>query len=361
MGSHALLFDQDERTARILSLLLADFSVEVTCTSDLAEAQDELRRRKFDAVFADVEREDGRNLLRFVRRSKHNRRSICFAVYEGEAGPRWASQIGAHFHIEKPIVSAKVKKTLKAAHGLLMREQRSQFRHPSSVHASVKTGPSTSFSASMQDLSHGGAMLQTGTLLRKGQPIQLRFVLPDMKVAVEANCRVTWSDVTGRAGVTFQSVSQHAAEALLHWVIQRSVEVEEAKGSGGTQSAERSSPGETKAVEVEVIAMPETRQPVQSRPEGVALKVMSFAESRPIVSHGKCIEVSDRELAAELDEAFGLDDAVLVSLMLPNQKSTTLHAHIRRQQGMRYGLEFVALSEQDRQALTSLCAMTPAE
>jgi c-di-GMP-binding flagellar brake protein YcgR len=370
MGLISLIFSRDERTVRILKLLLADLEIEAEVVADFARAQEDLRRRKFDGIFAECEEEEGATLLRSVKKSKHNKRSIAFALSGTEVKMGAAFEMGAHFVVHKPLVSEKVKRTLKAAHGLMMREQRSQYRHPASTHVSVKSGSNTAFSGSLRDLSQGGALIESVTVLRKGQPIQLRFVLPETEIPIEAVGHVSWSDPMGRAGVEFKTLPDAAQQELTRWVIQRSMEEDPPDEVSVIETA--SAPAQTKitdadeGLELQVeIVEPETedsRLRATLRAQHQApLKVLAFDGGKPVVAHGKCINLSELGMAADLDEDLKLDDAVLVMITLPDSSTMTLHAHIRYQDEKRYGVEFVALSEIDRKLLHAKLSDLPVE
>src|SRR5262245_45443733 len=178
MGLKSLIFSNDERLVRILKIMLTELAIEAEHVTEFERAQNCLLQQKYDGVFSECETEEGANLLCAVRKSKHNTRSIVFALSESTIKMRFAFELGAHFVIHKPLVVEKVKRTLKAAHGLMMREQRAHFRHPTTTQVVVKTPDGPSFSASLRDLSQSGALVESRTTLRRGQQLQLRFQLP---------------------------------------------------------------------------------------------------------------------------------------------------------------------------------------
>src|ERR1700744_1016051 len=119
MVLRCLLFSDDERAVRLLRASLGDLSIEVEHCTKLERAQELLLRQKFDGVVSDCDLSHGPDLLQLVRRSKHNRRSIIFALTNIEIKMSAAFELGAHFVIYKPITSERVKRTLNAAHGLM--------------------------------------------------------------------------------------------------------------------------------------------------------------------------------------------------------------------------------------------------
>src|SRR3954453_9552582 len=125
MGLTSLIFSRDERAVRILGLLLTELDIKVEQVTDLAKAQERLWCQKYDGVFAEIDDEQGAGLLRLVRKSKQNRRSIAFALSGTAVRMNSAFELGAHFVLQKPLQVDKIKRTLKAALGLMMRALRS--------------------------------------------------------------------------------------------------------------------------------------------------------------------------------------------------------------------------------------------
>ena len=115
----SILLSKNDRVARLLTLLLKDFDIQVEVCKDLREAQEKLWESKCDGIFADCEMKEAVELLRSVRTSKHNKRSIAFAIIGPEMSMSAAFQAGAHFVIHKPITVETSKRTLRAAQALV--------------------------------------------------------------------------------------------------------------------------------------------------------------------------------------------------------------------------------------------------
>ncbi len=389
MSLTALICSEDVRVVRILGLLLSELSIQAEHVPDPEKALESLRRRKFDGIFAESEDPAGAEILRSVKRSKHNKRSIVFALSNISLGTGAAFDLGAHLVIQRPIMIERVKRTLKAAHGLMMREQRLHFRHPASSQVTLRTSHGSSFAAKFKDLSQGGALLDVGTVLNKDQQLHLRFTLPETDVVVEVQGRVLWSDWTGQAGIRFESVSEDADARLMQWVIDRSVEAEEprpmkvmaAVAAGGPSPIIEAPPtrvevekeeealtlshefvAENMNFEWEVVEPPDVDGPVEGQLRSVLrrqhhapVKVLAFSEDRPIVAHGSCSNLSCFGLAADLDEELNTEDPVLLQVTLPfGSKPMMLHAQVRHKDGLHYGFEFMAMTERCR-ALLQIC------
>jgi len=378
-----LLYSNDDRAVRLLRLSLDDLSIEVEHTTDLARCKELLLQQKFDGIVADCELADGPELLRSVRYTKHNRRSIVFALTGAEITMRQAFDMGAHFIIYKPLVLERVKRTISAAHGLMMREKRQHFRHPAKATTSLRIGQRPATNITMLDLSQHGALLDIGTVLKKNQQVQVRFTLPDTTYVVEADARVTWSDPSGRAGIHFEFVPEEAQAKLVDWVIERSSEGPLQKPAitpkPVTQPPAELPPAEGPAddlgIEVveqasdavegshEELAEPDSRLRATLRGQHRAsLKVLAFENGVPVIVQGKCQNLSELGLAATVDEALGIGDAVLLQVEMPGGiKPVVLHATVRHHQEGRYGFEFIGLDPALRDLMRESVINLPVE
>jgi len=363
MGLISLVFSRDERAIKILGLLLSELEIKTEHAGTLAQAQECLARQKYDGVFAECETEEGADLLRSVRKSKHNRRSVVFALSESALKMNAAFELGAHFVLQKPLAVEKAKRTLKAAHGLMMREQRLHYRHPTSSKVTLKTASGKTIGAWLKDLSQSGALIDSDMLLRKDQPITLRFTLPETSIVIEVEGKTTWCDPMGRAGVKFEVLSEATQKQLLEWVIARSMEVEKVTDPANKGVSTDTMPVRSTAIddvamvdlEVEVIEPEEEdirlRKTLRGEHHG-PIKLLAFEHGRPVIASGKCANLNESGLAAELEEDLMLDGPVLLQVSLPRSATPlVVHAEFRQKEGRKYGFEFVSLTGPVQQIL----------
>lgn len=365
MSLRCLLFSHDERSVRLLRLSLGDLDVEVEHSTDVDHGQKLLLQSKFDAVVADCDLDTGPALLQTVRRSKHNKRSIIFALAGEQIKMGAAFELGADFVIYKPLSTERVKRTLHAAHGLMMREKRLHFRHPTSTPVTLYGGQRP-LRAELCDLSPHGALVNAGTPMKKDQLVQMTFTLPDTSYAMNMKARVTRSDPLGRTGLRFESMSPETESRLMEWAVERSIETvrpEDAALANASDSVE----SEPIAIaelpsdvdfEVEVIessgdADLEARHRATLRGEHHAnIKVLIFDDGSPIILEAKCRNISELGMAAKIDDDLSIGTAALLQVELPGSpEPIVLHARVRRQEKNLYGFEFVAVEPAAQQLL----------
>ena len=371
MGLTSLIFSRDERAIKILGLLLSELDMKTEHAGTLAQAQECVAQQKYDGVFAECETEDGAQLLRSVRKSKHNRRSIVFALSATELKMNAAFELGAHFVLQKPLAVEKVKRTLKAAHGLMMREQRSHYRHPTSSKVILRTASGKTISGWLKDLSQSGAMIDADLPLRRDQPISLRFTLPETSITLEVEGKTTWSDLTGRTGVRFETLSEATQKQLLQWVIARSMDVENVAApevilpaEDGSKASSDAEDAEMMDLEVEVIE-PEEDLRLRKTLRGehqAPVKLLAFEHGRPVIVSGKSVNLNETGMAVELEEDLILDGPVLLQIGMTRAAGTlVVHAEFRQKEGQKYGFEFVSLTAEAQSKLQQAVKDLPVE
>lgn len=120
MSYLALLFCQDEKTARTITQVLNELEFQVEPSSEAFAAVKKLTTQAFDAVVVDCQSEDNASLLlKAARNSASNQSSLMVALVEGQAGVASAFRIGANLVLTKPIAVEQARSTLRVARGLL--------------------------------------------------------------------------------------------------------------------------------------------------------------------------------------------------------------------------------------------------
>ncbi len=120
MSYLALLFCQDEKTARTITQVLNELEFQVEPSSEAFAAVKKLTTQAFDAVVVDCQSEENASLLlKAARNSASNQASLMVALVEGQAGVAAAFRIGANLVLTKPIAVEQARSTLRVARGLL--------------------------------------------------------------------------------------------------------------------------------------------------------------------------------------------------------------------------------------------------
>jgi CheY-like chemotaxis protein len=361
MALEALVVSQDSRVVRMLKMLLAELAVKVEHSTEDSQAAELVARRKFDAVFVDFALERAAELLSSVRSSPAAKRSLSFAILGEAMTLGSAFDLGANFVMYKPLTVERTKRSLRAAHGLMMRERRKHFRHamPSSVFVDLVN---EGVRAEIEDISAGGMAIRTVQYHRPElkRNLHLRFTLPGMDECVDAHGQVTWADRYGRAGVQFVAFADDSLERLQRWCTQSAAthkreDSAEAKSKG--KSAAAASPQRTETVESHDIRL---RAHPRGRYRGLVVVTVTIRSGNAVVIRGRCEDLSESGVGADLHGELLVGDPVLIELSLPKvSERLKLHAVVRHRRDFHYGFEFVAPSTEDRRIISRLTENLP--
>src|SRR5215469_3558567 len=96
MSYQALLFCPDDKTARVVTQVLAELDFTVEPCNEPFSAVKKLMAQHFDAIVVDCDNEQNAALIfKSARNSGSNQSSLAVAVVEGQAGVAKALRIGA--------------------------------------------------------------------------------------------------------------------------------------------------------------------------------------------------------------------------------------------------------------------------
>lgn len=116
MNLDSLLISQDAALLGVLRPALEKISVNVQVCVGSQPGNNLLAKRKFDAVIIDCDDlENGFDLLRALRQTQSNAKSVSFAVVNGKTTTQEAFQSGANFVLQKPLTPLHASRCFNAA------------------------------------------------------------------------------------------------------------------------------------------------------------------------------------------------------------------------------------------------------
>ena len=222
----ALLLSRDQDVVRTMRRAFETVSVGVNIVTASEQALESIGKQKFDAVLVDIDDvHDGSNVIPRLRAGKSNQRSIVFAITNGITSVKAAFEMGANFVLDKPISLERAARSLRAAHGLILRERRRYFRVPVSLSAEVSFG-NASVQAPVSNISEGGLSLK----LERSAPVHggvtVRLTLPRMSRPLELKGEFVSANRGANVGVKFHNLLPEVKAQLDAWLNQQ---IEEAK------------------------------------------------------------------------------------------------------------------------------------
>lgn len=221
MAIEALLLCHHPEATRVLRRVLDDLNIVVTQADTPESAVTHAMQHKFDAVLVDCDDVNGApDFIRTLRRGTSNRSAILFAITNGKTDVRTAFDLGANFVLEKPISLDRASRSLRAAHGLMVRERRRYLRQPIETNAFVLLPDGTDLKCTALNLSEGGLAVQSPHPLPQGAQVRLTFSVPGGRKPAETRAEVCWAGPQGRAGLRFLYMADDSRQELVRWLNQ---------------------------------------------------------------------------------------------------------------------------------------------
>ena len=222
MPLNALLLTRDPALQLMLRRGFDDLGTRLETCASATAASDLIAKHKFEAVIVDCDDvESGEALLRGLRSHPSNKFSIVVAVVNGHTTVPEAFELGANFVLEKPVANDRLLRCLRAAHPLMIREQRRCYRHALDISVMLQLGPGPEARARLLNLSEGGMAIHSHASLTKAAQIRFRFMLPESDMWVEGKAEVLWASSEGRAGLQFLPLPQKLRVELGNWLASR--------------------------------------------------------------------------------------------------------------------------------------------
>jgi DNA-binding NarL/FixJ family response regulator len=222
MNLESLLISQDAALLSVLRPTLEKISVDIHVCPEAQLRSDLLRKRKFDAVIIDCDDlQNGVDLLKSLRQTQSNAKSVAFAVVNGKTTTQEAFHMGANFVLQKPLTPLHAARCFNAALNFMVRERCRYFRHPVEIPLRIILPRNQEVTATSTNLSEGGMAIRILGQLPKDTEAQFRFTLPYMNISLELKGQVAWADGTGHAGIRFVDVPQSSQYQLEKWLNDR--------------------------------------------------------------------------------------------------------------------------------------------
>src|ERR1700683_68423 len=222
MDLESLLISRDSALVGVLRPALEKISVNLQVCPEIQPGSDLLIKRKFDAVIIDCDDlQHGVELLRGLRQTQSNAKSVSFAVLNGKTTTQQAFQFGANFVLQKPLTPLHASRCFNAALNFMVRERCRYFRHPVEIPLRIVLPQNQELAATSTNISEGGMAIRTVSKLPKDTRAQFRFILPTINIALELKGQVAWADGTGHAGIRFLEVPQSSQYQLEKWLNDR--------------------------------------------------------------------------------------------------------------------------------------------
>jgi len=222
MMLQSLLLCRDPDALRVFRRALDDLGIGLEVATAAESALERLDRNKYDAIIVDCDdMAGGTEVLAGVQQAPSNKRAIVIALINGTTSMRAAFEMGAHFALDKPVTLERVLRSLRAAHGFMITEQRRYFRHAVSTRAYLSFGVVRDLACNVTNVSDGGMAVALGEHVSPGWAVDVRLELPGTSDSVEVKGEFAWSDGKGNAGIRFVYLPIESKRSLGKWLGER--------------------------------------------------------------------------------------------------------------------------------------------
>jgi len=203
-----LLVSHDAIAIEQLSDSMQRFALFPEQCPDVSSALERLKRVKFEAIVVDfLLGSQAGTILEGARRSVSNEHAVLFAVSSNENEAVEAFKGGSTFVLRRPLSSASIDQSLKAAYGLIVRERRRYFRCPVEVPVTILRTEMPTIHAHTVNISEGGMSVTTNAPLGPGDQVQVYFTLPGGESRFTLGSTICWAK-DQRLGLQFLSSSE---------------------------------------------------------------------------------------------------------------------------------------------------------
>ena len=221
MAAQSLVLCRDPDVLRTLCPLLFEMNIGVELCLGKNGASRMVRKRKFDAVIVECDKDGGGlEVLEQLRSDSLNQATIAVGVVDDYKLMSQVFATGANFVLSKPVSVEDASRILRFTKGMISRMVRRFLRvavhHLSHVDIGGLNDP-----AFILDLSEGGIAIQSLAPMQQGQVFRLAFQLPGSSLRINASAKVVWNDLTGRIGMEFEDIADVDRGQLKRWVEER--------------------------------------------------------------------------------------------------------------------------------------------
>ena len=237
MALQALLLSTDAEVQRTIRRALDTVNIDLQVCHSAEEADNVLKRRKYDSVLVDCDIRNAPKVLRDMRKGKSNKSCIAFALINQATTIQQAFEMGANFVLDKPLAMDRTTRSVRAAQGLILRERRRYHRYLVNATGTIIVDAGTEVPVSITNISEGGISIECARHLDERGAARLKFTLPGARKPLEIKGEIAWSGTDGRAGIRFQVLPIAAKEALEEWMEKRGLMSDGAMFINATASA----------------------------------------------------------------------------------------------------------------------------
>ncbi len=222
MSRRVLVVDDAPEICELVQAVLSSAGMEVLAVTDGAQAASHLAREKFDAVFLDMKMPppDGIELAGRARSSGFNLKTPIIMI-TGDMDPATqarAFRVGVNFFLYKPLDRQRLLRIVRVTQGPIQQERR-RFQRVNVRCKAVVESKTTRLEGATLDMSLNGVLVQAGTGLPVGTPVELTLQLKPWMPAVRVSGRVSRLIGGDCMGIELNNLGAEESERLQEFLL----------------------------------------------------------------------------------------------------------------------------------------------
>lgn len=221
MALRVMVVDDEPEVLKLFKVLVEPLGFEVLAFTDGREADERIKKEKFDGVFLDARMPppDGFELTKSVRASPLNSRvPIVMVTGRNDVDTmRQGFLAGITFFLGKPINQPQLSVLLRTMRRAMLREKRRYARLPFRTVVTILSGHQ-SFQTESVDISEGGMMMEESGGAELGQEVDLEFMIFETPHPIRPRAKVVRREPSQQIAVQFLALKPEEREAIQNYI-----------------------------------------------------------------------------------------------------------------------------------------------
>ena len=222
MKLKSLIVCRNPHTVRLLAETLEGFDLRQDCCSSAQEAIELVARGSYAVLILDFDLPEAAKAAKIARMTSPNRRPVIFGMISATTKLEQTLRAGVNFPLYKPLQREQLAHSIRAAYGFVRQDRRRAPRYPVETVVYLLCGERRAIPTLMLNLSEEGFCVQAAEPLPTFEEVDVHFLLPGSRRAIEGKAELVWTDNAGRAGMFLSEMSIGTQRFLRNWLARHS-------------------------------------------------------------------------------------------------------------------------------------------
>ncbi len=218
MKLKALIMCRNPHNLRILADALKQFELALDCCDSAQEAIELVTRGNYAMFIVDFDLAGAAKAAKFGRMAPEHRRPVIFGMIGATTELEQTLRTGVNFPLYKPLQSEQLLHSVRAAYAFVRHDRRRAPRYPVETVVYLLFGKRQAVPTRMVNLSEEGFCVQAPEPLPSFEKVDVHFLLPGSRRAIDGTAELVWTDNAGRAGMFLSEATVATQRFLRNWL-----------------------------------------------------------------------------------------------------------------------------------------------